>query len=123
MKLVMAVAQGPACEGQGGASVVRRAINYACLAKGFSAASPEDATVQHGPYLYKLQSVPVSLVAEHVRGIMDSFGYKGVDMNEVLGYEDYRSAYASFLARCANASLTCSMLKTCCLHLNILLPG
>ncbi|KAL3157622.1 hypothetical protein ABBQ32_012070 [Trebouxia sp. C0010 RCD-2024] len=77
MKLVMAVAQGPACEGQGGASVVRRAINYACLAKGFMGASPEDATPQHGPYLYKLQSVPVSLVGEHTRGIMDSFGYGG----------------------------------------------
>lgn len=90
MKLVMAVAQGPACEGQGGASVVRRAINYACLAKGFSAASPEDTTPQHGPYLYKLQSVPVSLVGEHTRGIMDNFGYGGVHLNAMLASEDYR---------------------------------
>ena len=90
MKLVMAVAQGPACEGQGGAAVVRRAINYACLAKGFSAASPEDTTPQHGPYLYKLQSVPVSLVGEHARGVMDSYGYAGVHLNAMLASEDYR---------------------------------
>lgn len=95
MKLVMAVAQGPACEGQGGASVVRRAINYACLAKGFMGASPEDATPQHGPYLYKLQSVPVSLVGEHTRGIMDSFGYGGVQLNAMLATEDYRQASTS----------------------------
>ena len=90
MKLVMAVAQGPACEGQGGSAVVRRAINYACLAKGFSAAAPEDNTSQRGPYLYKLTSVPITLVAEHVRGIMDSFGYTGVHMNTLLAAEEYR---------------------------------
>ena len=90
MKLVMAVAQGPACEGQGGAAVVRRAINYACLAKGFSAALPEDTTPHHGSPLYKLQSVPVSLVGEHARGIMDSFGYGGVHLNAMLATEDYR---------------------------------
>lgn len=89
-KLVMAVAQGPACEGQGGASVVRRAINYACLANGFSAAAPEDATPQRGSFSYKLQSVPVSLVAEHVRGVMDKFGYGGVHMNTMLASDDYR---------------------------------
>ncbi len=85
MQLVMAVAKGPACDGQGNLAVVRRAINYACLSKGFEAAQPEDATAHHGPYLYKLQSVPVTLVSEHARTAMDNYGYKGVAPDSCTG--------------------------------------
>lgn len=94
MQLVLAVAQGPPCEGQGNQAVVRRAINYACLSKGFQAAKPEDATPQHGPYLYKLHSVPVSLVNEHARRIMDNYGYTGVQMSIVVQSDEYRSDYS-----------------------------
>ena len=90
MQMVLAVAQGPACEGQGNQAVVRRAINYACLSKGFQVAKPEDATPQHGPYLYKLHSVPVSLVSEHARRIMDNYGYTGQQMSMVLQSDEYR---------------------------------
>ncbi|KAL0036742.1 hypothetical protein WJX79_008168 [Trebouxia sp. C0005] len=90
MQMVLAVAQGPACEGQGNQAVVRRAINYACLSKGFQAAKPEDATPHHGPYLYKLHSVPVSIVSEHARRIMDNYGYTGQQMSMVLQSDEYR---------------------------------
>ncbi|DBA86264.1 TPA: hypothetical protein ACH3X1_005764 [Trebouxia sp. C0004] len=90
MQMVLAVAQGPACEGQGNQAVVRRAINYACLSKGFQAAKPEDAIPSHGPYLYKLHSVPISLVSEHARRIMDNYGYTGQQMSMVLQSDEYR---------------------------------
>lgn len=86
----MAVAQGPACSGQGKVAVVRRAINYACLSKGFETAHPDDATPQHGPFLYKLNSVPVALVSEHARMVMDNYGYSGQPMAIVLQSDDYR---------------------------------
>ena len=86
----MAVAQGRACGGQEGLAVVRRAIAYACLSKGFDAATPEDATPQHGPFLYKLRSVPVALVGDHARKAMDSYGHAGQALSIVLQSEAYR---------------------------------
>ena len=90
IELVKAVAHGPACQGQDGVAAVRRAVNYACLSKGFSAAQPEDATEDHGPFFYKLHSVPVTVVSSHARRIMDSHGYQGQSLNDVLQLADFR---------------------------------
>ena len=89
-ELVRAVALGPACQGQDSLVAVRRAINWACLSKGFVAAQAEDADEGQGPYLYKLTSVPVDAIRQHAKKVMDSHGYKDRTLPGLLQSENFR---------------------------------
>ena len=89
-ELVRAVALGPACQGQDSLVAVRRAINWACLSKGFVAAQPEDADAGQGPYLYKLTSVPVEVIKNHAKKVMDSHGFKDRTLPGLLQSENFR---------------------------------
>lgn len=86
LKLQMAIATGPACGGQEAAAIVRRSISFACIRNGF------DANTQAGDrhYAYKLHCALVAQVGEHAREPMDSFGFAGQSLDELLELVEFK---------------------------------
>lgn len=94
MKIQYAVAQGPACVNQNNsAAVVMRSIMFACLRDGFFLIG--DAPIGNNRYAYKLHSAVVAKVGEHARETMDSLGYAGQEISDLLQSYEFRFKHFS----------------------------